>query len=182
MHHGTCMTHEPWCMSGSLPSGFLWTWWRGKHSRHTRRMRNPQFYVSGKRPIDTNYWEATWNYRWWQYLTYYNSHLKNFINTFILAKLQFDSNQLTLHFRPAAFASGQVLVLECRKVKCANFISVIVSKSLTQPDLVMSQPNTTPHSLYNHDKKGPRVDLGRLNLSWQTMGRPWWGRWKYWPC
>ena len=24
---------------------------RGKRSRHSRRMRNPQFYVSGKRPI-----------------------------------------------------------------------------------------------------------------------------------
>ena len=26
--------------------------WRGKRSRHSRRMRNPRFYVSGKRPID----------------------------------------------------------------------------------------------------------------------------------
>ena len=26
---------------------------RGKRSRHSRRMRNPQFYVSGKRPIPT---------------------------------------------------------------------------------------------------------------------------------
>ena len=25
--------------------------WRGKRSRHSRRMRNPQFYVSGKRPM-----------------------------------------------------------------------------------------------------------------------------------
>ena len=24
MHHGTCVTHVPWCMSGSLTSGFLW--------------------------------------------------------------------------------------------------------------------------------------------------------------
>ena len=48
MHHGTCVTHVPWCMPGSLTGGFLWCGWRGKHSR---RMRNPQFYVSGKRPI-----------------------------------------------------------------------------------------------------------------------------------
>ena len=48
MHHGTCVTHVPWCMLGSLTSGFLWSRWRGKRSR---RMRNPQFYVSGKRPI-----------------------------------------------------------------------------------------------------------------------------------
>ena len=45
MHHGT------WCMQGSLTSGFLWSRWRVTHSRHSRRMRNPQFYVSGKRPI-----------------------------------------------------------------------------------------------------------------------------------
>ena len=38
-------------MLGSLTSGFLWSRWRGKRSRHSRRMRNPQFYVSGKRPM-----------------------------------------------------------------------------------------------------------------------------------
>ena len=36
----------------SLTSGFLWSQWRGKRSRHSQRMRNPQFYVSGKRPKD----------------------------------------------------------------------------------------------------------------------------------
>ena len=46
MHHGTCVTHVPWCMSGSLTCGG-----RGKRSRHSRRMHNPQFYVSGKRPM-----------------------------------------------------------------------------------------------------------------------------------
>ena len=47
----TCVTHVPWCMQGSLTSGFIWSRWRGKRSRHSRRMRNPQFCVSGKRPI-----------------------------------------------------------------------------------------------------------------------------------
>ena len=45
------VTRVPRCMLGSLTSGFLWSRWRGKRSRHSRRMRNPQFYVSGKRPI-----------------------------------------------------------------------------------------------------------------------------------
>ena len=45
MLHGTCVTHVPWCMSGSLTHGG-----RGKHSRHSRRMHNPQFCISGKRP------------------------------------------------------------------------------------------------------------------------------------
>ena len=51
MHHGTCVTQVPWCMAGSLISGFLWSWWQGKRSRHSRRMRNRQFYVSSKRPM-----------------------------------------------------------------------------------------------------------------------------------
>ena len=41
MHHGTCLTHVPWCMPGSLTSSFLWSRWRGKRSWHSRRMRNP---------------------------------------------------------------------------------------------------------------------------------------------
>ena len=51
-HHGlaipTCM---PTCMPGSLTSGFFLSLWRGNRSWHSRRMHNPQFYVSGKRPM-----------------------------------------------------------------------------------------------------------------------------------
>ena len=57
-HYGTCITHMPWCMPGSVTSGFLWSQWRGKCSRHSWRMRNPQFRVFGKRPIDSP--NATW--------------------------------------------------------------------------------------------------------------------------
>ena len=45
MHDGTCV------MPGSLTNDFLWSRWWGKRPRHPLRMRNPQFYVSGKRPI-----------------------------------------------------------------------------------------------------------------------------------
>ena len=51
MHHGTCVRHVTWCMPRSLTSSFLWNRWQGKRSRHSRRMHNPQFYVSGKRPM-----------------------------------------------------------------------------------------------------------------------------------
>ena len=51
MHHGTCFTHVPWCMSGSLTCGCLKSRWQGKRSRHSQHMCNPQFYVSGKRPM-----------------------------------------------------------------------------------------------------------------------------------
>ena len=44
MHRDSCVTLVAWCMLGSLTSGFFW-------SRCSRRMHNPQFYVSGKRPI-----------------------------------------------------------------------------------------------------------------------------------
>ena len=37
MQHGTCVTHVPCCMSGSLTSSFLWSRWRGKRSRHSRQ-------------------------------------------------------------------------------------------------------------------------------------------------
>ena len=32
MHHGTCVMHVSWFCS--LTSGFLWSWWRSKRSRH----------------------------------------------------------------------------------------------------------------------------------------------------
>ena len=33
--------------------------WRGKRSRHSRRMRNPQFYISGKRTMATDHCSQT---------------------------------------------------------------------------------------------------------------------------
>ena len=51
MHHGTCVTHVPWCMPGSLTRVSFEYGVEGKRSRYSRRMRNPQFCVSGKRPI-----------------------------------------------------------------------------------------------------------------------------------
>ena len=51
MHHGMCVMHVPWCMPGSLTSDFLWRRRCEKRSQHSRRMRKPQFYVSGKRPM-----------------------------------------------------------------------------------------------------------------------------------
>ena len=53
-HHGlvipTCITARA---SSTVTSGFLLSRWRGKLSRHSRHMRNPQFYVSGNRPMES---------------------------------------------------------------------------------------------------------------------------------
>ena len=35
MQYGTCVTHVPRWMLGSLTSGFLWSRWRGKRSQHS---------------------------------------------------------------------------------------------------------------------------------------------------
>ena len=60
MYHGTCVTHMPWRMLGSLTSGFLWCQWRGTRFWHSRRMRNPQFCISGKRPMAIRlFWHKT---------------------------------------------------------------------------------------------------------------------------
>ena len=50
-HHSMCVTYVPWCMSRWLTSVFLWSQWRGKRSRHSWRIRNPQLYVSDKGPM-----------------------------------------------------------------------------------------------------------------------------------
>ena len=50
MHHGTCVTHVQWCMSGSLTSGFIWKSVAAKTFPVFQRMHNPKFSISGKRP------------------------------------------------------------------------------------------------------------------------------------
>ena len=56
MRHGTYMAHVPWFMLGSLTSGFLWSRWRGKRSRHSRRMCNPHFWPAHRAgPLRCNF-------------------------------------------------------------------------------------------------------------------------------
>ena len=43
-------------MPGPITSGFLWSRWRGKRSRHSRCINNPKLYVSGKKPI--GFWQC----------------------------------------------------------------------------------------------------------------------------
>ena len=49
MHHGTCVTHVTWCMSGSLTRG------GGGKFPAFPRMRNAQFYVFGNRPMEVGF-------------------------------------------------------------------------------------------------------------------------------
>ena len=51
MHHGTCVSQVPWCMSGPLIHGGGENVPGIPFSPAFRRMRKPQFYLSGKRPM-----------------------------------------------------------------------------------------------------------------------------------
>ena len=60
MHHGTCVTHVPWCMLGSLTTGFIWSRWRGKRSRRSRCLCNRQVHVSSKRSMGDHSTNLLW--------------------------------------------------------------------------------------------------------------------------
>ena len=49
MLHGTCVTHVPWSMPGSLTSGFLW--WRGNRSSIPSACAPLNFAYLVKRPV-----------------------------------------------------------------------------------------------------------------------------------
>ena len=51
LHHGTCVTHVSWCMPGSLTSVSFEVGGGGKRSRHSQRMRNPQFTYLARGPL-----------------------------------------------------------------------------------------------------------------------------------
>ena len=55
MHHGTCVTHVPWCMAGSLGPGG-----GGKRSRHSRRMRTHNFQYLARGPIVISFVPHPW--------------------------------------------------------------------------------------------------------------------------
>ena len=75
----TRMTHVPWCMPGSLTCVILWSWWRRKRSRHSRRMRNPQLYVSAKRPM------ARSSIPWWLkcHSPLHSQNINNYVTDFV---------------------------------------------------------------------------------------------------
>ena len=51
MHHDTCVSHVPWCMSGSLTSGFPLKLVVGKTFPAFRAHAQAAIYASGKRPM-----------------------------------------------------------------------------------------------------------------------------------
>ena len=69
MHHGTCVTHVPWCMPGSLTSGFLWSRWRGKRSDIPCTCAHRSFAYLARGPWNqTNNWcHQTRYYIFWKH-------------------------------------------------------------------------------------------------------------------
>ena len=56
MHHGTCVTHVPWCMPGSLISGFLWSRWRGNCDRIPGACATRNFTYLVRGPLCSDIW------------------------------------------------------------------------------------------------------------------------------
>ena len=122
MHHSTCVTHVSWCMRGSLTSGFLLSRWRRKRSRYSRRMRNTQFYVSGKRPIEEAFTkfgslgiELTFNMsnQWkFKYVIYWHWYFKeiNLIMVFLILRHSFKD------FEPASYSWSLDLKTSSRQI------------------------------------------------------------------
>ena len=94
MHHGTCVTHVPWCMPGSLTSGLLWSQWRGKRSRYSRR--NSQFYVSGKKSMREWWAMGLQCYALWCHLTLPAGHRRIAIHAIIFNR-KFKTEVSTIH-------------------------------------------------------------------------------------
>ena len=57
MHHGTCVTHVPWCMLGSLTSRLPWSRWWGKHSGACAT-RNLTYLVRGPYQFNIAWFQA----------------------------------------------------------------------------------------------------------------------------
>ena len=62
--YGTYVMHVPWCIPGSLTSSFLWSRWQEIRARHSRRMHNPQLYVSVVRVPWISLWYAIGYHLW----------------------------------------------------------------------------------------------------------------------
>ena len=143
-HHGlailTCVTHVPWCMSGSLTSGFHGGRWE-KRSRNSRHMRKPQFHVSGKKPMDdsdtSNIFACTRNswllhsfiylswhaHRWRIQYIYHNvwdKHIKHASCTHIL-----------IYIYIYIYGSGKLLLLT-DTVDCNYLSLLLIPASVTQ--------------------------------------------------
>ena len=112
MHHGTCVTHVPWCMPGLLTSGFLWIQRRGKRSRHSRRMLNPQFTYLVRGPLQRqgiatftcNTGNIIWNIKRlgiWSNLSVYSHLWTTFTNMF---NLRLDYGELMTSFSLCRYA------------------------------------------------------------------------------
>ena len=94
MHHGTCVTHVPWCMPGSLTSGLLWSQWRGKRSRYS--WRNSQFYVSGKKSMREWWAMGLQCYALWCHLTLPAGHRRIAVHAIIVNR-KFKTEVSTIH-------------------------------------------------------------------------------------
>ena len=111
MHDDTWVTHVSWCMPGSLTIGFLWS-----RYRHSRRLHNPQFYVSGKRPMNHVIWSIFIVYYFHAWLRYMQIGIYCFILFIILLTTDVNEHDASKHF----FVKKAKVRLSLKKFKTTN--------------------------------------------------------------
>ena len=109
MHHGTCVTHVPWCMPGLLTRGFPWSRWRGKRSRYPQRIRNLQFYVSEKRSMKTKQTKRVHDSGYLPYMRHWKR--KNFVVTGVSVRLDINISHKMTSFKLFDFISFNFILL-----------------------------------------------------------------------
>ena len=175
MHQCMYVTHVPWCMLGSLTSGFVWSHWRGKSSRHSRCLRNLQFYVSGicDQQFVTPPGVAG-------FVSIENSYPESFVgNTYINWKLLNDCNK---SFR-SYIAIAHLCLTGCNILEVLNGIvrlrkfnqSIITPKlskgcrkdmsPLWQPEKGPPQPGPQFHHIRNRSPSWSEISLSNISFS-----------------
>ena len=97
MHHGTWVMQVPWCMPGSLTGGFVWSRWREKRSQHSRRMRKPQFSVSGLTYLSACTWARN------------NDYIKHKVTLYHQGIRKFNLNITEVQTNPSSFGHSWCL-------------------------------------------------------------------------
>ena len=136
MHHGTCVTHVRWCMSGSLTLGG-----GAKRSRHPRRMRNPQFYVFGKRPMVV----VSMPCSWWLKEPWFSLHYSDIIMSAMASQTTGASTVCSTVCSPATQRKHQSSGLcEGNPPVDSPYKGPVARKMFPSDDVIRNIPVSTP--------------------------------------
>ena len=123
MHHGTLVTHVPWCISGSLTYGAT-----NLRSLYSRRMHSPLFSISVKRPMGLTVAKIGLTMQNWRedYFLRYFLYLVMFMYIYIYITQVFLTIFLSCNpFQTKYFFSVNVVSILSKYWKLSNSISFL---------------------------------------------------------